>query len=88
MAVAHLTFQLGLGDECGDGVDDDQVDRIRADEDFGDLECLLAAVGLGNEKVIDIDAEFLCVFGVERMFSINERRQSADLLSLGDYVQR
>ena len=57
MAVAHLAFQLGARNESGDGVDDDDVDRSGADENFGDLQSLLAAVGLRDEEIVDVDAE-------------------------------
>jgi hypothetical protein len=26
--VAHLAFDFGAGDECGDGVDDDDIDGV------------------------------------------------------------
>ena len=55
--VAHLPLDLGLGDERGDGVDRDDVEGTRADEELGDLERLLAGVGLRDEELVDIDAD-------------------------------
>ncbi len=57
MGVAHLALELGLGDEGRDGVDDDDVDGAAADEDLGDLQGLLAVVGLGDEEVVDVDPD-------------------------------
>ena len=59
--VAHLAFDLGLGRERGDRVDDDDVDRARAHQHVGDLERLLAGVGLRDQQLVDVDAELLRV---------------------------
>jgi hypothetical protein len=66
------------------GVDDDDVDAVRADEDLRDLERLLAAVGLGEEERVQVDPELLRVLGVERVLRVDERRLPADLLHVGD----
>ena len=50
--VAHLTFELLLGDEGGDGVDDDDIDGTGADEGFGDIEGVFARFGLGDQEVV------------------------------------
>ena len=50
--VAHLTFELLLGDEGGDGVDDDDIDGAGADEGFGDIEGVFARFGLGDQEVV------------------------------------
>src|SRR3954468_24332679 len=47
VAVAHLALDLGLRRERRDRVDRDDVERARADQQLGDLERLLAVVGLG-----------------------------------------
>ena len=44
--VADLTFELRSGDQGGDRVDHDDIDRAGAHEHVGDLERLLARVGL------------------------------------------
>src|SRR5260370_645336 len=46
VAVAHLSFQLRARDERSHRVDDDHVDGAAAHEHLGDLQRLLAAVGL------------------------------------------
>jgi hypothetical protein len=57
VGVAHLALDLRLGDQGGDGVDDDDVDRVGADEHFADFQALLAGVGLTDEQVVDVDAQ-------------------------------
>ena len=57
VAVAHLALDLGLGHERRDRVDDDDVDRAGAHEHVGDLERLLAVVGLRDEQLVGLHAE-------------------------------
>ena len=87
MAVAHVALDLGLRHECGDGVDDDDVDGAAAHERIDDVECLLARIRLGDQQIIDVDAEFGGVDRVERMLRIDEGRDAAVLLCLRDHVQ-
>ena len=61
-----------LGDEGGDGVDDDHVDGARADQRIGDFKRLLAGVGLRNEQVVEVHAEFVGVVGIERVLGVDE----------------
>ena len=51
--VAHLALDLGPRHQRRHRVDDDQVDRARAHQHVGDLERLLAGVGLGDQQVVD-----------------------------------
>jgi hypothetical protein len=88
MGVAHLALDLGLGDEGGDGVDDDHIDRVGADEQLADLEGLLARVGLADEQVVDVDAELAGPGRVERVLGVDERRDAAGLLGAGDHGER
>ena len=61
VAVAHLALDLRLRRQRRDRVDGDDVERARAHEQLGDLERLLAGVGLGHEQVVDVDADPLRV---------------------------
>ena len=88
VAVAHLALDLGARRERGDGVDDDDVERARAHQHVGDLERLLTGVGLGDEQRVGVDAELLRVVGVERVLGVDERRDAAGRLRVGDRVQR
>ena len=46
---------------------DQHVDRVGADQRVGDLQRLLARVGLRDDQFIDIDAQFLGIDRIERM---------------------
>ena len=59
-----------------------------AHEHVGDLERLLTRVGLGDEERVDVDAELLRVLGVERVLGVDECRDAAGALRVGDGVQR
>ena len=88
VAVAHLALDLGPGHQRGHRVDDDDVQRVGPDQHVGDLERLLAGVGLGDQQRVGVDAELLRVVGVERVLGVDERRDAARLLRVGDRVQR
>ena len=88
MRVAHLALDLGLGHQRGDRVDDDEIDRAGAHELVGDLERLLAVVGLRDQQLLDLDAEPARVVDVERVLGVDERAHAAGALRLGDRVQR
>ena len=55
--VAHLALELSARRQRRDRVDRDDVDRAGAHEHVGDLERLLAVVGLGDEQLVDVDAD-------------------------------
>ena len=85
--VAHFAVELGLGNQRGDGVDDQHVDGAGADQGFGDFQGLLAGVGLRDEQIVDIHAQLLGVAGVEGVLGVDKGRQAAGLLGLGDDLQ-
>jgi hypothetical protein len=87
VAVAHLALDLGLGHQCRDRVDDQQVDGTGPDQHVGDLQRLLSGVGLGDEQRVGVDAELLSVFGVERVLGVDERGDAASALGVGHRVQ-
>ena len=60
------------GRQRGDRVDRDQVDRAGADQDVDDLERLLAVVGLGDEQLVDVDADPPRVDRVDRVLGVDE----------------
>ena len=85
-AVAHLAFDLGARHERRDRVDDDAVDAAGADQRLGDLERLLAGVGLADEELVDVDAAGAGVAGIERVLDVDEGGDAAARLGLGDDV--
>ena len=84
--VAHLAFDLGLRGQRRDRVDGDDVERAGADEELGDLERLLARVGLRDEEIVDVDADPLRVRRVHRVLGVDEGADAAAPLCLGDHV--
>ena len=86
MGVAHLAFDLGAGRECRHRVDHDDVDRARAHQHVGDLERLLAGVGLGDQQLVDVDADRLGVDRVHRVLGVDVGARAAVALRLGDDV--
>ena len=87
MGVAHLPFELGLGDEGGDRIDHDHVHRAAPDEDLGDLEALLAEIGLGDEEVVDVDADLGRVGRGEGVLGVDEGGLAAHPLGRGDDME-
>jgi hypothetical protein len=88
LRLAHVALELGLRRQRRDRVDDDDRDGAGADQRLGDLERLLAGVGLGDQELVDVDAELAGIDRVERVLGIDEGADTARLLLLGDDVQR
>ena len=78
--VARLGVVLGPAPQ--------HFDRPGTHERIGDFERLLAGIGLGNHKIVDIDAELAGIAGVKRMFGIDEGADAAALLRFGDGLER
>ena len=86
VGVAHLAFDLGAGHEGGHRVDHQDVDRARADEHVGDLERLLTGVGLGDQQLVDVDADRPGVHRVHGVLGVDVGAHTAVALGLGDDV--
>jgi hypothetical protein len=80
-------FDLGARGERGDQIDDGGSIAPVADEGVDDLGGLLAAVGLRDQEVLELDAEPAGVVGVERVLGVDEGAHAARALGLGDRVQ-
>src|SRR5690606_25315285 len=76
------------GDQGGDGVDDDDVEGVRAHQGFADAQGLLPGAGLGDEQFVHLDAEAARVVGVEGVLDVDEGGQTAGFLGLGDGGER
>jgi len=48
-------------------------------------QCLLAGVGLGNQQLLDSDAQLRGVLRIERIFRVDKGRCAAHFLRLGDH---
>ncbi len=77
MAVAHLALDLRARHQSGDRIDDEDVDRVGADQGVGDLQRLLARVGLRDDQIVDVDAELAGVDRIERMLGVDEGGDTA-----------
>ena len=84
--VAHLALELRPRRQRRHGVHRHDVDGARAHEHVGDLERLLAVVGLRDQQLVDVDADPLGVQRVHRVLGVDERAHAAELLGLGDHV--
>jgi hypothetical protein len=86
--LAHLALDLGARRQRRHRIDHQHVDRARAHQRVGDLERLLAGVGLGDQQIVQVDAELAGIDRVERVLGVDEGADAALLLRLGDGVQR
>ena len=88
MAVAHLAIEFGLGHQRRHRVHHQHVDRAGAHQRFGNLQRLLAVVGLRHQQVVDVDAQLGGVDRIERVLGIDEGCHAALLLRLRNDLQR
>lgn len=88
MGIAHLALNFCARHQCSDRVDDHDVDRSRANQHIHDLERLLPGIWLRNKKRIDVDAKFLCILGIERMFCIDKCCDTSCSLHIGNRMKR
>src|SRR2546427_3177585 len=88
LRVAHVALDLRARHQGSDRIDDQHVERARAHQRVGDLERLLAVVGLRDEEVLGLDAQLARVAHVERVLRVDEGADAAALLALGDELER
>ena len=86
MCVAHLPFDFGPGGQCGDRVDDQDVERPGADQHVGDLECLLTCIRLRNQQIVDVDADGLGVDRVHGVLGVDVGADATVALRLGHHM--
>ena len=84
--VAHLALELDARRQRGDRVQRHDVDGAGAHEHVADLQRLLAVVGLGDEQLVDVDADLPRVERVHRVLGVDEGADPAELLGLGEDV--
>ncbi len=87
VAIAHLAIQFGLRHQGRNGIDHHDIDTAGGHQRAGDFERLLTIIGLGHDQVVHVDTQLAGVDRVQRVFGVNERGRSADLLSLRDHLQ-
>ena len=86
MRLAHFAIELGAGGQRGHGVDHHDVQRVAFHQRFADVQRFLAGVGLGDEQVVDVDADLLGIARIKRVLGIDEGRRAACLLGVGDHM--
>ena len=85
--IAHLAFDFGTGRERGNRVDHQHIDGTGTHQRIGDLQRLLARIGLRDQEVFEINTKLAGINRIERMLSIDEGANAALLLRLGNGVQ-
>ena len=85
--IAHVAFEFGLGDKRGDGVDDNDIDRVRTDEFLRNFESLFTVIGLRDEQVVHVNTELAGVAGIERVFGVDEGSLATEFLGFGDDLE-
>ncbi len=85
--VADLAVQLGLRDQGGHGVDDQHVDGAGADQRLGNVQSLLAGIGLGNEQTVDVNAKGSGIGGLQGVLHVDIRGHAVVPLGGGHDVQ-
>jgi len=88
MRIAHLAFDFRARHQRCDRIDHQNVNRVRAHQRIDDFERLFAGIGLRDDQLVDIDAQFFGIDRVQCVFGINEGRGAAHLLRFGDDMQR
>ena len=74
MSISHVAVDLGLRDQSGDAIDDDNVHCAAADQVLAYFEGLLGAVGLGYEQVVEVHAAPDTVAWVQGVLGVYVRR--------------
>ena len=87
VAVPHLALDLGPGGQGGDRVDHDECDRAGPDQHVGDLQRLLAVVGLADQQVVGVHPQPGGIVRVEGVLSVDEGTDASGRLGVGDGVQ-
>ena len=86
MGIAHLALDFGPRDQRRDRVDDDQVDGAGANQSVGDLQRLLAGIGLRHQEIVEVDSRLYRVRRIERVLDVYVSGGTPRLLGLSDDV--
>ena len=83
----HVALDLLTGHQSGHRVHHHHVHGPRAHQRLADGQSILAAVGLGDQQVVNVHAQSLGIDGIQGMLGINEGGLTAGLLYLGGDVK-
>ena len=87
VGVPHLAFDLGPGHQRRHGVHHQHVHGVAPHQHVHDVEGVLAAVGLGNQQIVDVHADLPGVGGVDGVFGVDDGAPGALGLRVGDNVK-
>ena len=73
--------------QCRHRIDNDDVDGIRLDQQFGDLHRFLTAGRLADEELLQRDAELFSPARIERVFGVDEGGDATGALGRSDRMQ-
>ena len=85
--VSHLTFDLSTRGESRHRVDNDKVNRRGSHQLINNLQRHLTGVGLGDQQVLDINAQRSGINGIQGMLRIHKGRHTTTLLHFSNRVQ-
>ena len=85
--IAHLAFDFGARNQCRYRVNDDDVQRARTHQLFGNFQALIAAVRLRYQQAVHVNAERRRIRRVQRVFGVDKRRNAAVRLCRCNRVQ-
>ena len=87
MGVAHIAVNLGTRNEGRYRIDHNDIYSAGTNQHIHNFECLFPSIGLRHQEGICVNAEFSSIDRIERMFSINKRRNTARFLHIRYSVQ-
>ncbi len=87
MGIAHLALQFRARHKGCHRVDHQHVDGAGSHQRVADFQGLFTGIGLADEQVVDVHAEFAGIERIERVLRIDEGAGAAAFLRLGDRVQ-
>ena len=87
-AVAHFALDFRPRHQRRHGVHHHHVDGAGTHQRLGDLQRLLAGVGLGDEHVLDLHAQSAGIGGIQRVLGVHKGHLAALFLRLRQNVQR
>jgi NDP-sugar pyrophosphorylase family protein len=82
--VSHFPFEFSSWCKGCNRIDNYDIYCRRANELFGDLQCLFAAIGLRDKQILNINAQLLGIKTIKSMFCINKCSYSSRFLCLGN----
>lgn len=82
MCIAHLPLDLCARGQRSNGIDVIVIDSVAAHQRIYDLQCLLTAVGLREQKSVGVYPATGCIRTIKRVFRVDERGKSPGTLRL------